>query len=130
MLDADATPGRDRRASSTSLRRIARERGFAVGSATAFPASIDRIAAFADRPREHGIAIVPVSAARRERADRGRDQDDARPALSPLRRRRRSSTAQGLVWVGRRSDEDAEGEGEGEWWQMPQGGLDDGRGPR
>ena len=30
----------------------------------------------------------------------------------------------GLVWVGSRSDENAEGEGEGSWWQMPQGGLD------
>lgn len=35
----------------------------------------------------------------------------------------------GLVWVGRRSDEDAEGEGEGHWWQMPQGGLDEGEDP-
>ena len=30
----------------------------------------------------------------------------------------------GRVWIGRRSDENAEGEGEGHWWQMPQGGLD------
>ena len=30
----------------------------------------------------------------------------------------------GLVWVGSRSDKNAEGEGEGSWWQMPQGGLD------
>ena len=35
----------------------------------------------------------------------------------------------GLVWVGRRSDENAEGEGEGHWWQMPQGGLDKGEDP-
>ncbi|MCB1502611.1 MAG: RNA pyrophosphohydrolase [Bauldia sp.] len=35
----------------------------------------------------------------------------------------------GLVWVGRRSDEDAEGEGKGHWWQMPQGGLDKGEDP-
>src|SRR5665213_510553 len=32
----------------------------------------------------------------------------------------------GRVWVGNRSDADAEGEGEGRWWQMPQGGLEDG----
>lgn len=31
----------------------------------------------------------------------------------------------GLVWIGHRSDADAEGEGKGHWWQMPQGGLDD-----
>jgi len=36
----------------------------------------------------------------------------------------------GLVWVGRRSDKEAEGEGEGHWWQMPQGGLDEGEDPR
>ncbi len=30
----------------------------------------------------------------------------------------------GRVWIGHRSDQDAEGEGEGHWWQMPQGGLD------
>jgi putative (di)nucleoside polyphosphate hydrolase len=35
----------------------------------------------------------------------------------------------GLVWVGRRADKDAEGEGEGHWWQMPQGGLDEGEDP-
>jgi putative (di)nucleoside polyphosphate hydrolase len=32
--------------------------------------------------------------------------------------------AEGHVWIGNRSDENAEGEGEGHWWQMPQGGLD------
>jgi putative (di)nucleoside polyphosphate hydrolase len=32
----------------------------------------------------------------------------------------------GLVWVGCRSDAQAEGEGTGTWWQMPQGGLDEG----
>jgi putative (di)nucleoside polyphosphate hydrolase len=38
----------------------------------------------------------------------------------------------GKVWVGRRSDADAEGEGEGKgsWWQMPQGGLDEGEDPQ
>ncbi len=35
----------------------------------------------------------------------------------------------GLVWIGNRSDEDAEGEGGGHWWQMPQGGLDEGEDP-
>jgi putative (di)nucleoside polyphosphate hydrolase len=36
----------------------------------------------------------------------------------------------GLVWIGNRSDQNAEGEGEGAWWQMPQGGLDEGEDPR
>ena len=35
----------------------------------------------------------------------------------------------GRVWIGSRSDEEAEGEGEGSWWQMPQGGLDEGEDP-
>jgi putative (di)nucleoside polyphosphate hydrolase len=37
--------------------------------------------------------------------------------------------AEGRVWIGNRSDEQAEGEGEGHWWQMPQGGLDKGEDP-
>jgi putative (di)nucleoside polyphosphate hydrolase len=36
----------------------------------------------------------------------------------------------GLVWIGRRADHDAEGEGKGRWWQMPQGGLDPGEDPK
>jgi len=32
---------------------------------------------------------------------------------------------QGLVWIGRRYDK-ANEEGEGYWWQMPQGGIDEG----
>ena len=35
----------------------------------------------------------------------------------------------GLVWVGRRADAPDEAEGAGTWWQMPQGGLDDGEDP-
>ena len=35
----------------------------------------------------------------------------------------------GLVWIGRRSDANAEGEGKGHWWQMPQGGLDEDEDP-
>jgi putative (di)nucleoside polyphosphate hydrolase len=34
--------------------------------------------------------------------------------------------AAGRVWIGKRSDVDAEGEGKGHWWQMPQGGVDEG----
>ena len=30
----------------------------------------------------------------------------------------------GLVWIGRRVDGPSEAEGPGEWWQMPQGGID------
>lgn len=32
----------------------------------------------------------------------------------------------GEVWVGRRIDAPGEAEGRGSWWQMPQGGIDEG----
>ena len=32
----------------------------------------------------------------------------------------------GRVWVGKRADANAKGEGKGHWWQMPQGGIDEG----
>ncbi len=32
--------------------------------------------------------------------------------------------AQGLVWVGCRADTKVDAEGRGDWWQMPQGGID------
>ena len=31
----------------------------------------------------------------------------------------------GQVWVGRRADMPGDAEGAGQWWQMPQGGIDD-----
>ena len=37
--------------------------------------------------------------------------------------------ADGLVWVGRRADAGGEEEGRGQWWQMPQGGIDAGEDP-
>lgn len=35
----------------------------------------------------------------------------------------------GLVWVGHRPNMPDEPEGPGEWWQMPQGGVDEGEDP-
>jgi putative (di)nucleoside polyphosphate hydrolase len=35
----------------------------------------------------------------------------------------------GKVWIGRRHDAPDEPEGRGSWWQMPQGGLDEGEDP-
>ena len=35
----------------------------------------------------------------------------------------------GLVWIGRRFDKQND-EGKGQWWQMPQGGIDKGEDPR
>lgn len=37
--------------------------------------------------------------------------------------------AQGLVWVGCRADAKNDAEGRGAWWQMPQGGIDEGEDP-
>ena len=39
--------------------------------------------------------------------------------------------AHGLAWIGRRADHggDADAEGRGTWWQMPQGGMDEGEDP-
>ena len=36
---------------------------------------------------------------------------------------------EGLVWVGRRPDAKQSPEGAGTWWQMPQGGIDEGEDP-
>lgn len=36
---------------------------------------------------------------------------------------------QGLVWIGCRADAVNEEEGRGAWWQMPQGGIDEGEDP-
>ena len=36
----------------------------------------------------------------------------------------------GRVWVGQRADMQGYAEGRGEWWQMPQGGIDKGEEPR
>ncbi|MCC0016226.1 MAG: RNA pyrophosphohydrolase [Rhodobiaceae bacterium] len=38
--------------------------------------------------------------------------------------------ARGQVWVGRRTDHETDAEGPGNWWQMPQGGVDEGEDPR
>ena len=35
----------------------------------------------------------------------------------------------GLIWVGQRADMPGDAEGPGRWWQMPQGGIDDGEPP-
>ena len=37
--------------------------------------------------------------------------------------------AEGHVWVGRRADAPTKEEGLGSWWQMPQGGIDEGEDP-
>lgn len=45
----------------SQLQAIARERGYAVATATAFPMTVERVAAFARAAAAKGISIVPVS---------------------------------------------------------------------
>ena len=56
-LTADAIDNRLR-----LLQTVARERGYAIATATAFPTTIDRVAAFAKDAADHNITIVPLSA--------------------------------------------------------------------
>jgi uncharacterized protein len=60
VLDADPTPTAID-AALTRLEAMARERGTAVGTATALPASIDRIAHWSKAAASRGITLVPVS---------------------------------------------------------------------
>lgn len=61
VVDANATPG-DIDAALARLEVIARERGSAIGAASALPLSIDRIAKWAKAAAARGIVLVPVSA--------------------------------------------------------------------
>jgi polysaccharide deacetylase 2 family uncharacterized protein YibQ len=61
VLDTVPTPVNIDRA-LTRLEAVARERGVAVGMATASPASIDRIAQWAKALEGRGISLVPISA--------------------------------------------------------------------
>jgi uncharacterized protein len=61
VLDPDLTPAAiDARLDQ--LVAIARMRGYAVATASAFPATIDRIAAFAKTAAAKNVTLVPVSA--------------------------------------------------------------------
>jgi len=62
-LVVDATPNwADIDAALAKLETIAAERGVAVGTASALPLSIERIARWAKAAKERGIRIVPLSA--------------------------------------------------------------------
>jgi polysaccharide deacetylase 2 family uncharacterized protein YibQ len=60
VLDADPTPAAID-AALTRLEAMARERGTAIGTATALPASIDRISHWTKAATSRGITLVPVS---------------------------------------------------------------------
>lgn len=61
VLDSVPTPANIDR-SLSRLEALARERGLAVGMATASPASIDRIALWSKALENRGISLVPVTA--------------------------------------------------------------------
>lgn len=61
VLDAMATPANIDRA-LTRLEALARERGFAVGIASAVPAAIERISQWAKAAEGRGIVLVPITA--------------------------------------------------------------------
>jgi polysaccharide deacetylase 2 family uncharacterized protein YibQ len=61
VLDSVPTPANIDRA-LTRLEALARERGVAVGMATASPASIDRIAQWAKALEGRGMSLVPITA--------------------------------------------------------------------
>ncbi len=44
------------------LQALARKRGWAIATGSAFPLTVERVRAFADRARDRGIQIVPLSA--------------------------------------------------------------------
>jgi polysaccharide deacetylase 2 family uncharacterized protein YibQ len=56
-LSADAID-----ANLKQLKAIARDRGYAIATATAFPVTLDRVAAFAAAAAQNGIDLVPVTA--------------------------------------------------------------------
>jgi hypothetical protein len=61
VIDAVPTAAEIDRA-LTRLEKTARERGVAIGMATALPASIERIAAWAKAAESRGLQLVPISA--------------------------------------------------------------------
>jgi uncharacterized protein len=61
VLDAVPTPKEIDRALDR-LEMTARDRGFAVGAASAFPVSIDHLAAWAKAAEGRGILLVPITA--------------------------------------------------------------------
>ena len=62
------------------LETMARERGVAVGVASALPVSIERIAKWAKAAERRGVALVPISAfAKRTTDDGPRTTDNGRP---------------------------------------------------
>ena len=61
VLDADTTAAAiDARLDE--LAALAREHGSAIATGSAFPSTIERVAAFAKAAADRGIALVPITA--------------------------------------------------------------------
>lgn len=60
VIDASREPD-DIRAALDQLRLVAQETGFAVGTGTAFPHTVDEVAAWAETLERKGIALVPAT---------------------------------------------------------------------
>ena len=140
------------------LEAVARERGIAVGVASALPASIERIAQWAKAAESRGFVLVPISAvgdqAEVELTELAQSLDHdsldgsgtAVLSLSHAHRCTKPSmpryedlpyrpcaglcviNRKGLVFIGRRAD-GPEHIDETHVWQMPQGGIDEGEKP-
>jgi polysaccharide deacetylase 2 family uncharacterized protein YibQ len=61
VLDADLSADAID-ANLKQLKAIARDRGYAIATATAFPLTLDRVAVFAAAAAQNGIELVPVTA--------------------------------------------------------------------
>jgi len=60
VLDADTTPAAID-AKLKQLAAIARQRGYAIATGSAFPSTVDRISAFAAKAEQQGFVLVPLS---------------------------------------------------------------------
>ena len=112
------------------LEEIAKSGHIAIGIGTGLPATIDAIAAWAKDLEARGILLVPVSAGFQRAARLNQvgqipsEKLGYRACVGVMLLNRN-----GLVWIGHRPDEPDE-EGSGQWWQMPQGGIDRGEDPK
>ena len=121
VIDAEPDPASIARALK-QLETEAQANGFAIGTGTGLDITIDTVDEWASELEERGIVLVPVSAVYQgphELIGRQAAEITAyRPCVGIM-----LLNPEGLVWIGRRVDKSND-EGKGQWWQMPQGGID------
>jgi polysaccharide deacetylase 2 family uncharacterized protein YibQ len=78
------TPGEVDRALGR-LETMARERGVAIGMATALPVSIERIAKWAKSVEGRGMLLVPITAVSRQTNENRRQSSDDRGQMTEVR---------------------------------------------